>query len=237
MHSERQVNILARRKIVFVIVEGPSDQDALGLLLDKIFDKSKVHVHVTYGDITSEAGNNSSNILKKVTEEIQSYARNYHLEKVHFAQVIHIVDMDGAYVSEDCVKDNSMAHKPLYYEDRIETNNRQGIINRNQNKSKNLDKISAAPRIWVDIPYSTYYMSCNLDHVLYGELNTSDEEKEINAHRFVRKYRNDIEGFKRMITSSDFSVKGDYLETWKYIKEAHRSLERHTNLGLCFPDE
>ena len=36
-----------------------------------------------------------------------------------------------------------------------------------------------------------------------------------------------------MITS-DFSVIGDYAASWKYIKEDYHSLERHTNLGICF---
>lgn len=53
---------MARKKIVFVIVEGPSDQDALEVLLNKLFDKSRVHVHVTYGDITSKYGKRNTNL-------------------------------------------------------------------------------------------------------------------------------------------------------------------------------
>lgn len=230
------MDILARKKIVFIIVEGPSDQDALELLLDNIFDRSKVHVHVTHGDITSKGGNNSSNILKKVTAEIQGYARNYHLEKIHFQQVIHIIDMDGAYVSEENIVESSDADKVLYSINSIVTKNKQEIIDRNHIKSKNIDKLSETPKIWGQIPYSAYYMSCNLDHVLYDKLNTSDEEKENDSYSFVQKYRNDIEGFKTFIAKSDFAVNGDYLSSWKYIKEGRHSLERHTNMGLCFPE-
>lgn len=102
---------MARKKIVFIIVEGPSDQDALELLLNNIFDSNRVFVHVTHGDITSRTGNNASNILKKVTEEIIGYARNNHFNKVHFQQVIHIIDMDGAYVSEDCIIEDETVEK------------------------------------------------------------------------------------------------------------------------------
>lgn len=35
---------MARKKIVFIIVEGPSDQDALELLLNNIFDSNRVFV-------------------------------------------------------------------------------------------------------------------------------------------------------------------------------------------------
>ena len=36
------------------------------------------------------------------------------------------------------------------------------------------------------------------------------------------------------IKDSDFAVGPDYKESWEYITEDLHSLERHTNLGLCF---
>ena len=235
-HSERRVSALARKKIVFVIVEGPSDQDALELLLNNIFDRDRVYVHVTYGDITSRIGNDPSNILKRVTEEVTGYARNNHFQKVHFQQVIHIIDMDGAYVPGDCVVEDRSAEKPVYSTQTIRTCNRQRIIERNIVKRQNIDKLSETPIIWGKIPYSAYYMSCNIDHVLYNKLNSSDKEKEDDSYDFALKYRADKEGFIKFIAASDFSVGGDYLSSWKYIKEGRYSLERHTNLSLCFPD-
>ena len=84
------------------------------------------------------------------------------------------------------------------------------------------------------IPYRVYYMSCNLDHVLYNKLNSSDEDKEQDAHRFAKQYKDDIPGFLRFISESDFSVMGGYKESWQFVKEELHSLERHTNFGLCF---
>lgn len=83
---------LARKKVVFIIVEGPSDQDALELLLNNIFDSNRVFVYVTHGDITSRKGNAPNNILKKVAEEIKLYAKNNHLDKIHFQQIIHMTE-------------------------------------------------------------------------------------------------------------------------------------------------
>jgi len=80
-------------------------------------------------------------------------------------------------------------------------------------------------------------MSCNLDHVLYNKLNTSDKEKEENSFSFVKKYNGRLKEFIEYVGNSSFSVKGDYLSTWKYIKQGSRSLERHTNMGLCFLKE
>ena len=53
---------MAKRKIVFVIVEGPSDEEALGVLLSKICDEDSVYVHITHGDITTQNGVTQNNI-------------------------------------------------------------------------------------------------------------------------------------------------------------------------------
>lgn len=43
---------MARRKIIFVIVEGPSDDQALGVLLDRFFDQNEVYVQVMHEDLS-----------------------------------------------------------------------------------------------------------------------------------------------------------------------------------------
>lgn len=35
---------MSKKKIVFVIVEGPSDAEAIGAFFDYLFDSSEVHV-------------------------------------------------------------------------------------------------------------------------------------------------------------------------------------------------
>ena len=62
---------MARKKIVFVIVEGPTDNDALGLVFEHFFKEKEVYVHIVHGDITTRAGINNANILKAVVEEIK----------------------------------------------------------------------------------------------------------------------------------------------------------------------
>ena len=47
---------MARKKIVFVIVEGPSDDTALSLLLSQIYNEQTVHVHIMHRDITTDKG-------------------------------------------------------------------------------------------------------------------------------------------------------------------------------------
>lgn len=72
--------------------------------------------------------------------------------------------------------------------------------------------------------------------MLYGKLNSSDEDKENDAYSFARRYKDDIDGFLEFISDSDFSRMEGYKESWAFIKKECHSLERYTNLGLCFSD-
>ena len=69
---------LARRKIVFVIVEGASDDTALGISLNQVFDKESVYIHIMHGDITTRTGVDSQNIVSKVGNEVKAYAAANH---------------------------------------------------------------------------------------------------------------------------------------------------------------
>lgn len=97
----------------------------------------------------------------------------------------------------------------------------------------NVSKLVSVNHIW-EIPYKVYYMSCNLDHVLYNKLNSTDEEKEFDSFDFYEKYENDYKGFVDFLCNSDFSVNMSYKDSWKYIEQGLNSLNRHTNVNLCF---
>ena len=226
---------MARKKIVFVIVEGPSDQDALAVILSRIYSSNEVYVHVVHGDITTQFNETpQENIFTKVAGEIIHYAENNHLDKDDFKEIIHIVDTDGAYIPNNCVVEDSDAEDPLYSLTEIRTKNKKGIESRNKRKSGNINKLCTKQSIW-DVPYKIYYMSCNLDHVLYNLLNCTDEEKETNAYMFAKAYKDKIPEFIQFISKSDFSVTSDYRTSWEFIKQELNSLNRYTNLGICFP--
>ena len=126
---------MARKKIVYVIVEGSSDETALGALFSRIYDKNTVHVEITHGDITSTKNVTAGNIVKKTAEFIRRFAANNHLTKKDFQQIIHLLDTDGAYIPDDHVLEEPTAVKPIYSETEIRTTNRAGILKRNAAKS------------------------------------------------------------------------------------------------------
>lgn len=227
---------MARKKIVLVIVEGPSDDTALGVMLNQIYDKDKVHVHIMHGDITTRKGVRSDNIVAKIGDEVRKYAKSNHYTSKHFKQIIHIVDMDGAYIpKENIILD--LEHDKISYEsDGIHTPDQQRIIERNKQKTDNLYRLRGTGQIW-QVPYRIYYMSCNLDHVLHNRRNSTDDEKETDAYAFAKKYKNDVEGFINFICNSDFSVNGDFKESWAYIEDGLNSIDRYTNLCICIMKE
>lgn len=226
---------MPRKKIVFVIVEGPSDEEALGVLLNRIYDSKAVYVQVMHCDITTELDVNAGNVVAKISDVVKQYAGRA-FKPGDFSRIIHITDTDGAFIPDDAVVEDAAAVKPLYSVTEIRTQRKSGIENRNQRKRESLNRLSSASRIW-GVPYQIYYMSCNLDHALYGKLNSTDDEKEADAFAFAKKYRDDIPGFMKFISESDFSVAGNYPQSWQYICEGLHSLERHTNFGLCFQED
>lgn len=226
---------MARRKIVLVIVEGPSDADSLELYFSKFFDSNTVHMKIMYGDITSKRGINQSNIKARLGNEIKVYAENNHFKAADVQQIIHLVDMDGAFVDDSVIIEDETKDKFVYTFENIIVPNREEAIKRNERKRKNLNVLSSRTSVmWNSIPYKIYYMSCNLDHVLHDNPNATDEEKKINSLAFIEKYYDDINEFIKFISESTFSQCTEYKESWDYIKQNKRSLERNSNLGLCF---
>ena len=223
---------MKRKKVVLVIVEGPSDEEALGPVLNNYFDKDRVYVHTHHGDITTEKGNKCSNIISKVNECVKQCMRQYPFKRSDFKRIIHVVDMDGAFIPDNAI----VEYKPIYTEEIIRTNHPEGIVKRNAQKRENINRLIPTSIIG-NIPYQIYYMSSNLDHVLYNKLNSTDVEKESDANDFAIKYKDDLIGFKSFIQESDFSVNQDFMDSWNYIKQGNHSLERHTNFGLCLEND
>lgn len=226
---------MARRKIVLVIVEGPSDADSLELYFSKFFDSNTVHMKIMYGDITSKKGINQSNIKARLGNEIKVYAENNHFKAADVQQIIHLVDMDGAFVDDPIIIEDETKDKFVYTLESVIVPNRRVAIERNEHKRENLNALSSRTSVmWNNIPYKIYYMSCNLDHVLHDKPNATDEEKKANSLAFTERYYNDINAFIKFISESTFSQCTGYKESWDYIKQDNHSLERNSNLGLCF---
>lgn len=227
---------MSRKKIVLLIVEGPSDDEALSLSLLNLFEKfnQEIQVEIVFGDVTSDRDASPSNIVRKVADIIKAFLKRYHVKKTDISEVIQITDTDGAFVPEHFIFEDPKCEKTEYSLTSIKTKNKESIIERNAKKSQNLRKLRQTNKI-LSIPYHIVYMSCNLDHVLYNVFNSSDTDKTNNSFRFNKQYRNDLNGFWYFISKSSFSVSMDFINSWKFIEKDANSLKRYSNIHLVLP--
>lgn len=201
--------------------------------MKEYFSSNEVQFIVVHGDITLKDYVSDDSILKKINEQIEGIKSRYRYSQEDFIKVIHIVDMDGVYIPDMDIIEADV-EKIQYYEDHIDTKSTSIIVERNRRKGDILYKLRKTGKV-NGIPYRIYFNSCNLEHVLYGELKDySDEEKQILSDDFAEKYEGKSDEFIEFISASNVAVPGTYQNTWDYIEKDKNSLNRHTNMHLIF---
>lgn len=149
---------MAKKKVMLFIVEGPTDETSLSTVLNRIFSSSTVKFQVVHGDVLTRDFTSSDKIVAAVWDQVKAFMGEIY-KKSDICRIVHLTDMDGVFVPDNAVvEDNMMADgaPPHYTETQIQTPNRVGILDRNKRKRKNVDRLSACPRI-AGIPYSMYY--------------------------------------------------------------------------------
>lgn len=228
-----------RKRVVLAIVEGTSDKVSLENIFETFFDSNLVHVAITYGDITSKNGSSFGTILAKIGELIKQQCYIEKFQTSDILRIIHIIDTDGAFVSDSVVKeDMSLDDKKIHYEnDAIYTNKTDGIKNRNARKKAILLKLLSTHKL-IGKDYKIYFLSRNLEHVFHNDARdlTEDDkdEKRRLSNQFDAQYGDNFDAFKKFITDATFAVPGNYEETWNFIKQDCNSLKRYSNLHLLF---
>ena len=176
------------KKIVLFIVEGITDEISLALVLSKIMEKDKiVRFKIISGDITAQNGVNSNNIHNKITDHIKEFITRDIYIKSDIFNVIHLVDTDGAYVNDDIISEKAI-DSIEYNTQNIYAKNMEYIRNRNKQKSQILSKLAATNTVYTNLPYSIYFFSSNLEHVLHNEQSVVSNEKSKYAEKFADKF-------------------------------------------------
>ncbi len=221
------------KKVIVFIVEGPSDEAALGSIMKEYFVSEEVQFVVVHGDITLRDSVSVDTILSKINIQMEIVKKRYRYRQEDFLRIIHIVDMDGVYIPKEDIK-LADVEKVQYYTNRIETKYPEAITERNKAKAEVLFKLRKTSKIH-NIPYRIYFNSCNLEHVLYNELrNFTDEEKEELSDDFAERYEGRVDEFIEFISDASVAALGTYQKTWDFIEKGRNSLCRHTNMHLIF---
>ena len=229
---------MTRKKVILFIVEGTSEELALGTLIESYYqDNHRVIMKVVRGDITTRDFVQHNNIVDTVGELVKEEIARSRIKKTDIVKVVHLIDTDGAFIKDDRIIEELLGQPFVTYElDCIRTDRKSAIQARNEQKSRNVIRLIGTSTLLSCIPYQIMYMSSNLDHVLYDIQNLPDKEKEDKAMEFAETYMDNIDGFVDFITKSDFSICSDYSASWKFIQKDCNSLKRYSNLGLLFSE-
>ena len=223
-----------RKKVLLFIVEGESDEVSFESIFDAFFENDDVHISVMHGDITVPPKNEDSNVLNLLGKKVEDFCSIEKVLKSDIKTIIHLVDTDGAFVSNSLIEQQERDKKTEYSESKIYAKNPECIKKRNKIKANNLNKLCSKEKI-SGIPYYIYYLSRNLEHVLHNKIeNLSNEEKANLSNKFDAEYGENLEKFLQFINDTSFSVTGNYPQTWEYIKQETNSLKRKSNLHLLF---
>lgn len=228
------------KKIVLVIVEGPSDEESLTVGLEGVFSGHEVAVEITRCDLTAEilvdgSRVDATNVRSRVGKVVNRYLkRNHFVRKSDLLRVIHLVDTDGAFVPAGVVTEDKTLQGTIYAENGISTWKKRDIETRNRQKTKALRALVKTNFVLDDVPYHVFFMSCNLEHVLHNRMNCSFVQKENLAHQFAKKYQGNVEGFKAFFENPLIAAQGSYIKSWHDIETGLESLKRHTNFGLSW---
>lgn len=224
------------KKVIAFIVEGPSEEAAMGTIMKAYFAGEQVQFVVVHGDITMKDYANAANIIKKINQCIDLLKQRYRYKNSDFFQIIHLADTDGVFIEDEFVHQAEVG-RIVYYEDHMETSSTAATRDRNHSKAEVLFKLRTAGKI-NSIPYRIYYNSCNLEHVLYNQLQVfSGEEKTAMSDAFAEKYEDHLDEFLAFIADPKVAVPGTYQETWEFIEKDLNSLHRYSNMHQIFEDK
>lgn len=223
-----------KKKVVLFIVEGASDKEAINSILTRLYKNNRnIKFAITNGDVTSDPGNTAAQVEGVVTSLVKAYITENKLKKTDLFQVVQIFDMDGAYIPDKAIVRSSYG-KFHFSLTNISSLAPGDVVSRNELKRSLMDKLLTLPYIY-GIPYEKYFMSCNLDHVLYNEQNLEADEKLERAYEFQQAFRDREHLFPIFLKqNAGAKIPQDLDDSWDFIKTELHSLERHTNLHLYF---
>ena len=229
------------KKFILFLVEGKNDEREIGAILhtpcfDQFRDKYQIQFLTNGGDVTAAAKVTASNIQGKLNDILLNFRRNgvpfNNIRVDEIQEFVQIVDMDGAFIPfENIVRGNVRDFD--YTSTSIITSNVDGAIGRNRKKADILRKLSEIAQVG-NVPYSVYFASCNMDHLLFDKRNPPPNVKTGCAYHFIERCTADPSVLNDSIFKQGIMADGTYDHSWAYIQQGCNSLHRHTNINLFF---
>lgn len=226
---------LSMDKAVIFIVEGATDKKALENIFKKIYKYKEIHFEFTHGDITSDENINIGNVENEIYKFVDKYRKDKKLKLSDIWQIVQIFDTDGVYIDDSNIVQGTST-EILYSTKNISCKNIQKVKDRNKHKRELMEYLRICDHI-KGIPFRCYYLSSNLDHALYNQLNLSDELKSQYSKAFYEQFMGRETLFIKFLDIEVVNgVPESFPASWRYIQEELHSLQRHTNLHIYFKE-
>lgn len=233
-----------RRKILLFIVEGENDQREIQAMLNTPYfgsfaDKYVYRFIVVRGDITQGKGVTSKTIRKKLDNLVNNWRKSnedaipYRTSDIQ--EIIHVVDTDAVFIPQDRIFEKTEAGDYIYEDTGIYHMDVNRVANRNGTKSKVLREMLTFNYI-DNIPYSLYFASCNMDHLLSNNRNASQKYKNTYSFDFMNLLKKRPEMLEKTVLCPDFWCGDSFQESWKEIQKDMNSIMRKTNFNLFFDE-
>lgn len=231
------------KKIVLLLVEGDSEEILLFNRLQELFQQNHIRFRVEHGDMLYNINSQQKSSKSIVGDRVKDYLRTYKLKESDILCVLHIVDIDGIFLSHDrIVIDTEISQLTFYEPEYILVKNekqKERIQIRNEKRSLRIKEMCSTHTILpAKVPYQMYYFSGNLEHVLFNELNAQQDEKIAAIEEFMERLENVIEQYLQLfIGIPELEGKGYselYQMTWQNIINNESKIDRLTNVPLLF---
>ena len=149
-----------------------------------------------------------------------------------FKKIYKYKDIHFEFTYGDITSDENI----VYSTENISCRNMQKVIDRNKHKREIMDYLLGCDKI-KGIPYRCYYLSSNLDHALYNQLNLSDDLKLQYSQAFYEQFMGKETLFIKFLDMEVVNgAPESFPASWRYIRENLHSLQRHTNLNIYFKE-
>lgn len=216
-----------KKRVILLIVEGNCEESLLFDRLRTIFSKHEIRFHVEHGDILHDINRKNSSIKSVIGNTVKAFILKNKFKASDILAVIHIIDTDGCFISDDEIVINEAQERlTLYQEDMISVTNekqKELIIKRNMERSRNINIMRTSTTILPSkINYRMYFFSRNLEHVLFNEPNPSTESKVTDVEEFIETLSIPIEDFLRkhmpmIVSTEEQEHELQYLQSWEHI--------------------
>lgn len=237
----------AKKEVIVLVVEGTSDRDALELNLENVYDSAKIQTWVMSSDITSQnSRNDSRGPGQRIRDAVLGLLKTesiYHLSDIK--AIYMVTDLDGCFIPDEAVKEEASIKANQYSRMNILTRDRARQLDTKRIKAKNIQKLLSNTTLKIrnkDIPFSLFFMSCNLEDAFYGKQNNTAHEKQDMALGFADQFSDDPaaflevlqKGLKAVLSAESFpmDIPADelYRLSWNTVQQDFASLQSGTNL-------